>query len=443
MTVTKQAIMAAARHCIALDESGQFPANSLLGLFEVETAPAAAAPRITTATVEFIPRAGARKTGSTGGDGLVGVRLLLETDSADGRKAGGEENYLLEFDSARSAAVPTRADVEMAATAASTMTAGNPAEAQIAISGLAAWNLMMVSSSAQENAEQARAVLVDVEVGAAFGSQGDWYTVRETVALTVGGVGYGTDDGSTGSFLSASFDWQPTSGLWAKLDGHLVTDVKVFAATQSTPIESEEPLLLLHATLCKRASSVGSRGRGVTTEAAATSVDALRATLVPHAEQENYVRQRRLGQEADPVVSEESVAATASSPPLPGPSVTITEIEDSDWWRARDEETYGRGMDAVNALPRLAGWKPGDWKKRRERRRKQELERERRRAEKTARRRSTREGDGGRREATSRKGEGIKDRREEKWRGVKGVWRAIGRGWRQARQKFSRRKTRD
>lgn len=441
MTVTKQDIEAAARRCVALDDSGQFPANSPLGLFEVETARAAAAPRTTAASVEYTPRPGLRNAGSAADGGKVGIRLLLEVDSAEGRRHEGGGNPSPGFDTTRNAgggSAPTRTDLEMAVTGAAATVGGDPAEAQVAISGLAAWNLMMVSS-AQENAEQARTTLVYVEVGAALGHHGDWYTAGEFVTVTDGGAGDGAVR-SSGSLLSSTCDFEPKGEVWAKLDGPVVADVKVFVAGQSAPAGNDE-LLLLHATLCKRASSVvGGWGRGITSEAAATSVDALRATLVPHAEQKAYVRQQQSGHTGDPADSVESAAAETPSPP--GPFVTISEIEDGDWWRAREEEAYGRGMNAVNALPRLAGWKPGDWKKRRERRRKQELERERRRAEKTARRRSDREGGGGggRTGATSRRGESAKGGQKARWSRVKGVWRAIGRGWRRARRKFSRRK---
>ncbi|CAM9912736.1 unnamed protein product [Scytosiphon promiscuus] len=424
VTATKKDIEAAARHCIALDESGWFTESSPLGLFEVETARAAAAPRITAATAEFVQRTGVRSTGSDG-SGTVGVRLLLEVGSVEGRKDGGEESPLLGFDTTRGVrkSAPTGADVEAAAKAAAATVGGNPGEAQIAISGLAAWNLMMASST-QEIAEQARTMQVHVEIGAAFGTRGDWYTARETMALTDDGVGH-ENDGSNGSLLTASLDWQPIGEVWSKLDGPIVADVKVFVSAPSTPVGNEE-LLLLHATLCKTPSTVGSWERGPTTEAAAAPTDALMATLVPHAEQDR-VRQQQSEQKGDSAVPVSSVAAAASSPSSPGPTVVIIEIEDGDWWRAHDEEAYGRGMDAVNALPRLAGWKPGDWKKRRERKRKQEIEKERRRAEKGARRRTEGEGGYGRRGAKRRKVEGDEGRREASWRGVKGVWRAIGR----------------
>ncbi|CAM9401341.1 unnamed protein product, partial [Ectocarpus fasciculatus] len=342
-------------------------------------------PRVKDALVEFaaLPR---RQNGvSSNGDDTpatdtIGIKVVLEVDST-GR--WGEGGGSITSGTRTSEPVSTREDVEMAAAAATAATKENPAEAQMAISALAAWNLMMTGET------PAILPMIRVEVGAAFGYHGDWYTAGKTVPLTVDGSGH-----SSALLSSATFDWQPTPNVWSKLDEPMAADVRVYGTVSTPTEEQEEGLLLLRGTLCKRASGAGGRNtHGETTQAT------MKAALTPYAE--------RL-----PTAAAEAVAINPSRP-----FVAVSEIQDEDWWRGREEEESGRGMDAVDALPRLPRWKPGEWKKRRRRRKRQEEEREKQRAQEAARRRADRRGgDGGRdtssRDGRNRRGSGSKAKNE-------------------------------
>ncbi|CAM9882065.1 unnamed protein product [Ectocarpus sp. 4 AP-2014] len=296
------------------------------------------------------------------------------------------------------------------AAAAATAAAENPAGAQMAIPALAAWNLMTTGGT------PAMMPMIRVEVGAAFGYHGDWYTAGKTIPLTSDGSGHGS-----ALLSSATFDWQPAPDVWSKLDEPMAADVRVYG-TASTPTEEQEVgPLMLRGTLCKRASGFGGRSTHD-----GTTQGTMKAALTPYAE-------RR------PAVAANAVAISPSRP-----SMVISEIRDGEWWRAREEEESGRGMDAVDALPRLPRWKPGDWKKIRRRRKRQEEERERQRAQEAAHRRADRlGGDRGRdtasRDGRNRRGSGSEAKvGRSPWGAVKGAWRAVGRGWRRARRKFRR-----
>lgn len=407
---TESNVKAAAHHCVAMDEGGHFPVNHALGLFETEPGRLIpGTPRVTNASVEFIalPRGQVAHSSSDHdpppATGTIGIKLVLELDNTGrwGEGGGGKTSGTGE-------PVPTREDVEMAAAAATAATTENPAEAQMAISALAAWNLMATRET------PATLPMIRVEVGAAFGYHGDWYTAGETIPLAFDGSGH-----SSALLSSATLNWQPTPDVWTKLGEPMAADVRVYGTASTPTEEQEEGLLLLRGTLCKRASRFGDRNTHDE-----TTKDSMNATLEPYAERQ-------------PAVAAEVVATSPSRP-----FVVVSEAGDEDWWRAREEEESGRGMDVVDALPRLPRWKPGDWKKRRRRRKRQEEERERQRAQEAARRRADRRGgDRGRdtasRDGSNRRGSGSEAKSgRSPWEAVKGAWRAFGRGWRRARRKF-------
>lgn len=418
-------LVLAAHHCVALDGSGYFPADHSLGLFEMGGA-RASTPRIASASVEFVPQR-RREEGRGGVEravaaGTVGVRLLFEVDTTnesstdERRKEEGVGISAHDLDAAylyeAGESIPTREEVETAAAEAAAVT-NNAAEAHLAISALAAWNVAANTGLAQEGT--AAGMDIRVEVAAAFGYRGDRYTSSKSVGLAQDERGVG----SNAIPLSASFDWQPTEDVWASLDGPAVADVKVFGAPSSAMVESSSAkqgeLLLLQATLCKRASPGAATG---TAKRAATA--SMEATLGPYIEQSEYAK----------------LAADATRPSSQS-LVIVTEIEDQEWWKAREKEEYGRGMAAVNALPRVPGWKPGDWEKRRRRKRRQEEEREKRRTEKANRRRAGRRGGEGV-SGTGSRGMSKNRRRKSGWGVVKGAWRAVGRMLRGATGKLRR-----
>lgn len=413
-------VVLAARHCVALDGSRYFPADRSLGLFEMGGA-RAGTPRITTASVEFVPRRHREKSrpgvDHTGAAGAVGVSLLVEVDITDNRtKEKGGEAPVLGLHAAYGAgeSVPTWQEVETAAAEAAAM-ASNAAEAQLAIAALAAWNLLSDDSTQQGTAAGTE---IRIEVAAAFGYRGDRYSSSKSFALL-------QDDGYINGNvvpLSASFDWKPTGDVWANLDGPAVADVKVYGAPSAAMVGSasakQGELLLLQATLCKRASPGVATG---TANIAATAP--MKAILEPNIEQSEYA-------------TLEAHATSSSSRSL----VVVSEIEDEEWWKAREAEENGRGMDAVNALPRIPGWKPGDWKKRRRRRRRQEEERARQQTGSGAHRRTGRTGGEGDSGTASSRGESQNRRRKSGWGIVKGAWRAVGRLVREATGKLRRNK---
>lgn len=427
-------VIVAARHCVALDGSGYFPADHSLGLFEMDGA-RASRPRITTASVEFVQQRH-QEMGGAGVDhtvaaGTVGVRLLLDVDITDERKEKeGGEGSPLELHAAYNAgeSIPTREEVEAAAAEAAAVT-NNAAEAQLAISALAAWNLISTNNSSIAQEGNAAGIEMRIEVAAAFGYGGDRYTFSESLALAQDDAYIGSNDAP----LSASFDWQPTGAIWASLDGPAVADVKVYgvpsaAMTESVPMKQGETLLL-HATLCKRASP------GVVASTAPVQVT-LKQPYIEHNEFATKVEEEGIA-----VVASADASNSSSRPPI-----VVSEIEDEEWWKSREEEEYGRGMEAVNALPRMPGWKPGDWKKRRRRRRRQQEEKESRRTENTAYRQAGRRGVGSnsgtdsrdglkRREQTSKR-----RRRTPGWGVVKEAWKAFGRMIRGAKGKLRRKK---
>lgn len=401
--------------------------------------------------------------------GTVSINMLLEVDGEYSALLLGSGTAAPAHDSGSGSGsefAPTKEDVEKAAAAAAEVVAEHPAETPVAISALAAWNLATTDGVVNGGAGAAGAAMaIRIEVAAAFGYYGDWYTASKDVTLV--GDGHGSNGGGGGGnfvSLSTSFDWQPTRDVWANLDEPMVADVKVYssapsaaahsrlpvaeAAVGSTSVRTqEEELVLLQATLCKRATSMGIGNRagreGNTPTGADTAAPvAMQATLMPSAERKEHdlPHYPEKGEEIAPPFA----AGSAAPAPAPaaaavgpsGPVLVVSQIEDEDWWKAHEEKTYGKGMEAVNALPRLRGWKPGDWKTRRRRRRRQDEERERRRAEEAARRRANRRG--GDNEFRRTSGGNSTDGGRSAWGAVKGAWRAVGRKWRRSVRKFRR-----
>ncbi|CAM9199991.1 unnamed protein product [Laminaria digitata] len=320
---------------------------------------------------------------------------------------------------------------------------------------------------------------VHVEVAVAFGNRGDWYTANKTISLTRSALqaassepgapqpssssGPSGGSGNHGTALfTASFDWQPTARVWDKLGGPAVADVKVYDAADadvaggvsvaglslSPPVQP-----LLQATLCKRAEAGGIGAKGRTT--------AIRTDVTPYTEQRVTARRTAYGIVSSGVSSGSGNGSSSSSSSSTGGNNTgaqtqpefasvvrdksaaagvgfvtsrpwvISEIEDREWWANREEEEErGKGMQAVHALPRLHGWKPGQWKKRQQRRKRQAKEKERRRAGEAA---SRRENAGAKRGGGSLPTGG--SRGTSVWGVVNRAWRAAGREWRRARRR--------
>lgn len=519
-------VKGAALHCVALDESGEFPTNRVLGLFEVAPLWTGTPPTgklgISKAEVEFV--VGRRREdgdrhdsggdgggagGSEAGPGTIGVNVLLEVALAGGvsspgqehvenatgagdtkgivngtvngiggralssaetrgrRGGGGGGGLRLTFGASDAYHAPTRGDVEAAAAAAAAAVTDS-AGAQAAISALASWNLMMTTWEMSMSA-------VHVEVVVAFGHGGDWYTANKTVPLTRGALQAASSEpgapppssssGSSGGsgnhetvLLTASFDWQPTADVWAKLGGPVVADVKVYDVADADvaggvsvgELLSSPPVQpLLQATLCKRteAGDVGAEER----------TTAVRTDVTPYTEQRASARRTAYdiissgvssdggsgggssssssGTDGNPGVQTQPMLASvlrngsaAGSGFATSRPWVISEIEDREWWANREEAERGKGMDAVHALPRLPGWKPGQWKKRQQRKRKQAQERERRRRKSAEAERGNASPRTGYSGGTSM------------WGVVKGAWRAAGREWQRARRRvFGRR----
>jgi len=431
----------AAQRCVALDGTGYFPASLPLGLFEADFT-RAGSPRITSASVEFIEKTHRGTSGVSGAGGRVAAgtieaRLLVEVGATDARGGGGGGDHRAWGDhrarrlpAAESA--PTREKVEAAAAGAAAAVTENPAEAEVTIAALAAWNL--VATSSIPPTEAVDGLEIRIEVAAVFGDRGDWYTASKSVTL-VEENGYSSGGGGGAVPWSARFDWRPAPGVWAKIDGPAVADVKVYGPRSVTGDVSTNArqggALLLQATLCKRASSGGGRSTAEETRGIGTA-GAMRATLMPYAGLDHHAPLEQEGPAAAAAPAELVLRDADAAGAFRRAPVVVFELDDREWWKAYEEEQYGRGMDAVNALSRLPGWKPGDWKKRRRRRRRQEEERERRRRGTTTypARDDGRKGGGG---------SGTSSRGRSGWEFVKGAWGAFGRKLRNATRIFSRR----
>lgn len=391
----------------------------------------------------------------------IGGRAHSPAETGGGRGGGGGDLGLT-FGVSDAYHAPTRGDVEAAAAAAAAAVTDS-AGAQAAISALACWNLMMTTWEAGLPA-------VHVEILVAFGNRGHWYTVNKTIALTRNALQAASSEpgtpppssssGSSGDhgnhetvLLTASFDWQPTADVWPKLVGPAVADVKVYDAADAGAADgvtfvgllSSPPMQpLLQATLCKRTEEGGAGAERGTT--------AVRADVTPYTKQRVSARRTAYdttssgvnsggggssnsaggnpGVQTQPefaaVVRDELAAGIGFATSRPW---IISEIEDREWWANREEEERGKGMDAVHALPRLPGWKPGQWKIRHQRRRRQAQEKERRRAAEAASRRES---------AGTKTGGGSIP--TDMWGAVKGAWRTAKREWRRARRRvFGRR----
>lgn len=377
---------------------------------------------------------------------------------------------------------PSREDVEAAAAVAAREVTDREG-AQAAISALACWNLAMTTS------ENATAQFLRVEITAAFGYSGEWYTSSKVIALTEDArstslssssspqprvsnspplsspsdtYSDSVGEGEATIRLSATFNWQPAGNARAKLDGPIVADVKIYGETTPTKESVHQGIssdvlpagsILSHGTVCKRASASDSTGSLLREGDSDTAM--LQANLIPVAEQRTYGRRTaQLGETADggrttggrrsgsntlavdreqPDVNSPIPKGSVASTPTP--LVVVSEISDPEWWSAQEEKEYGRGMQAVHALKRLTDWELDQWKKQRQRGRKQETEKERRRAKTAADRRekarTEREG-GGRRKRN--------DAREMKAGPAKRVWEAMGRRLRRVWRKLGRKR---
>ena len=421
----KDSLKAAALHCIALDGLGDFPADHKLGLFEVAPADdtramtpteAAAMPRISGAHVVFsVQRQEVGHLDSPSARGVnvtVLLQLSLKGDRTEqGRRPEfappGMQDYEANRMSSRSLeavsdaeapiGVPDREEMGAAVAVAAVASARDRAEVQAAISVLTCWNILA-------GAEEAGAYIVHLEVAAVFGSGGDWYTANQNIALTRNSFQEASHSsslplwpwatlasGSINDFneqeatiLVGNLEWLLEEDVRDKLDEIAVADVKAYrrAHAEANGVEpfqagrSESQLLwqqlLLQATLCKRDSS----GVGVdsTSEKASAS---FRTSLTPYAEQRPQARRgaapgSRSNDSGVPTakrISLNQAGGSVNAPP--SQSCVVSEMEDGEWWRELDEHERGRGMAAVNALPRHPGWKPGQWRVFQDRTRKQ------------------------------------------------------------------------
>lgn len=507
-------VRAAALHCVVLDESGEFPADHGLGLFEVAISAAsdcnnhddlslevpsllAGDFQISAAQVDFVvrPRGVDRNPGDTKSEAisvtvLVEVALGVEESSQQGQPKSAiatrvnSDNKVNDSNVNSNVLFPAKGrekrskmsvgaspesgdappeplskweDIEAAATAAAA-TITDRGEAQVAISALACWNLMLTVPSVAVPA-------MYVDIVAAFGNHGDWYTANRTIPLThsteetssslsrlspssfsSGGSSDHTDDKII--LLSASFDWQPPEHVWEKLDNAVVADMKVYDATyaslgdDSAPsrlpqLSFTEEQLLLQATLCKRELFYTKSQRGSEKE------PATQATLTPLTKQSTDSRRSACtswennhgGRPKNiSIAQSEFHPADAHSRPC-----VVTEIDDREWWTTFEEKNHGRGMEAVHALPRLLDWKPGQWKKRLQRKRKQEKEKERRRAEEAAHRRKSSRAERENRSNGAGSGSSSgKNKSSSAWGAARRVGRVVKRKWRNIRRSVER-----
>lgn len=445
----KDSVIAAAVHCIALDDSGDFPANRELGLFEVdspgindlEATPASSERlRVSKAQIEF----SAQRQQEGGRDSPLGgafdITVLLQVAVEGGGRGQGLRSELAtpgiqnrENIPMSSGAIAVSSQHESpiffmdweevgpaVAAAAAAASVTDRAEAQAAISAIACWNILAATGKMDVST-------VTVELAAVFGNGGDLYATNQDIHLKRNGALQAAHSpflaSSRSTFLAtenrndhpdqheppvlgATLEWRLQDGIGDKLDEFAVADVKVYtkapatstdtsilshsenSASPSMPPPSQQQLLL-HGTLCKRASD----GFGQT-DPSEKEPASLQAVLMPYAEQRPHARYSV----TSPVVRDGSVptaelvrpdhkvkngALTATS----STTSVVSEIEDREWWKELEDQQRGRGMEAVHALSRDPDWKPGRWRILRERRRKQREERERRRMMETARRR--------------------------------------------------------
>ena len=256
-----------------------------------------------------------------------------------------------------------------------------------------------------------------LEVASVFGSGGDWYTAKQNIALTRNSFQESSHSSSLPSWplatlasgsindfdeqeatiLVGNLEWLLEEDVRDKLDEIAVADVKAYRRAHSKANDVEpsqagrsesqlqQQLLLLQATLCKRDSS----GVGVdsTSEKASAS---FRTSLTPYAEQRPQARRGAapgIGSNDSGVPTAKGVFSNQAGGSVnapPSQSCVVSGMEDGEWWRELNEHERGRGMAAVNALPRHPDWKPGQCRVFQDRTRKQ---RRRQRMEETARRR--------------------------------------------------------
>lgn len=483
----KESVIAATVHCIALDDSGDFPANRELGLFEVaspdindlKATPASAERlRVSKAQIEF----SAQRQQENGRDsplvGAFNVTMFLQVAVEEGGREQGLWSELTtpavqnrESIPMSSGAVAVSSEHEspifltdwqevgpaVAAAAAASVT--DRAEAQAAISAIACWNILATAGKVDVST-------VTVELAAVFGNGGNLYVTNQDIDLKRSGTLQAAHSPFLASSLSTflatentndhpdqhqppvlggTLEWRLQDGIRDKLDEIAVADVKVYtkapatstdtsilyhsenSAPPSLPPPPPQRQLLLHGTLCKRASG----GFGQTDPREKEPAPAfLQAVLMPYAEQRPYARRSV----TSPAVRDGSVPTAELVPPdhelrngastaTSSTTSVVSEMEDWEWWK--ELEDHERGMEAVHALPRDPDWKPGRWRILRERRRKQREERERRRMMETDRRRE---------ETHATHGHSTASRGEDGCGGIVGsvarqIWRAMKKQW--------------
>lgn len=385
---------AAACHCIDVDETGEFPSDESLGVFEL--GPSEVPPggfKITAGQISLLFRQ-PQLRGGIGED----LRLPGDDDMGD---LSHVVNVSLSLGVPREA-ISARLAAAAGAFAAMTMAvradpgdlSAAPEESEVRSPGFAndadGSYILHEFALATEWAAGTPTVLLGLTM--AYGNDGDWVKVNISVPLMHSEstadaiqIPYGANaDGSvrvrgsssaTMMVVKGSFNWVSEAELWTLLDGPaVVADARVFDAHAVD--SNTEPLL--HATLCKRATGSETAAPRTRPQPPASRMDELRATLTPFETQQPCSRRTSTDiDEFTQALQEKSgcgVEGHLNTNPSTD-SVVVVEIGDPEWTR----ET-GRGMDVVLSLPRLLNWQPGQWKERRLKIRRQEEEQERRQA---------------------------------------------------------------
>lgn len=383
--------VAAASHCVDLDGTGDFPADQELGLFELgpsngsHSVPGGL--KVTGGRIHLgFGRVSAegegnevtsKTVGTTPGVVRMSIFMEISKQTIAARATVAEQSIGAENEGvpARSAAEQL---VERSQSSPASVNGGD--NALLEATAVANWGAGNPS--------------VRVDVVVAYGSQGDWKAVEMMVPLTrsssiesVERLARALIDGEGGKsshsdtitmVLTTSLDWIPEEHVWGLLHRPVVADVRV--SDTGLPYHDTGPFV--HATLCKRATG----------ERTASGIVERKESW--HAILKTFVKQnpraRRITSENGgriyAQVGDEGLPRRRLSTEESDLASVVSEIDDPEWTK---EE--GRGMDAVHALPRLANWTPGQWRKRQLRRQRQEEERERRQAQ---RRREKYDGNG-------------------------------------------------
>lgn len=327
-----EAVRGAALHCIALDETGSFSPDSILGVFEVpHTHHAARDPsrirslEIMGGEVELVfPH-------DEGPRGALSIRisLMIRLSAHSGQSISSGTSPLKQLDGVDPGDTDPPGNVP-------------PTSPQLTIALLACWNL--VTSDWTSNLSSLR-----VEVSAAFGTQGHWYAAEEVVALHRSpDESHAASPGLVSDSVSyvANFDWRPEGGIRYRLEDPVVADLRV---STEEPSSSAQTDFMFHGTLCKR--SGGTRD--------------VRATITPQGQQ-------LLTREIMGSVKAGSTLGVPSGYPADDYTWDVQEVNDPEW-----TQEAVRGMEAVEELPRLPEWTTEQWRERMRRRRQRRAEEER------------------------------------------------------------------